>query len=401
MITDPRKYVAKWLELKKIVIDERGSLNSFDNREFCEIFDTLVLDYCQQIDDFNRKADRRVKGAPETNLKKALEEIISVEMAKRRDIIMENLKFSGTEDLSGVRKLVLAITGEENHTIVGVVSHLIWQIKRKLNGKDIVFHIMPILFGPQGGGKSLALQRLFKPLSNLTLELSLTEVTDARFYFALNRTFVVILDELAGVKKADVDALKKQISTTHNDARKLGSNLVTKIKQNASFIGTSNRPVNELIFDSTGARRFYEIKTLERLDWNTINTLDYISLYRGINENKEEGYIVDVLNDVMKDQENLIGIDEINVFLEQYKVAPGEKELPLPVLYAQYKIWAEENNMKIPNSAWFGRKLGNRNFRSKKKNIQGKTILFYLVGDDCDLLKKSYDPLASGLSKWN
>lgn len=403
MITDPRKFVAKWLELKKVAVDERGGLSSLDKREYQDIFDTLVLDYYEQIEAFNRAAERRIKGSPETHLKKALDEVISLEMVKRRAEIFENIKFSAP-NLGPLETFVSAVTGKSEKKVVNVLAHFIWQIKRKLIDKEIVFHIMPILFGAQGGGKSKSLQHLFNPIKNLTLDLGLTEVTDSRFYFSLSRNFVVILDELAGIKKADVDILKKQISATYNDSRRLGGNTVTKIKQNASFIGTTNRNVNELLFDVSGARRFYEIKTLDRLDWDIINSIDYIALFRGIDENLERGYLEEVMNEVVEDQKDLIGLDELTVFMQSVNLTTGDREIAATIVYDAYKTWAENSGIKNPiNSVWFGRKLSNRGIRNSTKNLRGKTTRFYFIGEDSVLNSKSSDILASTMEgrKWN
>lgn len=402
MQSDPRKYVAWWLSAKKIIVDERGGLTSPDKREYQEIFDTLMLDYNEQISQFNYIADKKIKGANDTNMKRALDEIISLEMVKRRAEIFEKLRFNGTENLVPLEQFVKAVTGKTEAKIVGVLAHFLWQIKRRLIDKEIVYHIMPILYGGQGAGKSKALQHLFKQLTNLTLDLGLTEVTDPRFYFSLNRNFVAVLDEMAGAKKADVDILKKQISATYNDVRKLGGNIVTKIKQNASFIGTTNRPVNEIIFDTTGARRFYEIRTLEKLDWAAVNSIDYVSLYRGIDENRENGYIEAVMDEVIKDQEDLIGVDELTAFMEAHKCLDGTKEISTQLVYEAYKTWAEANGIKnLINSVWFGRKLSNRGIRNVTKSVRGKTLRFYLIDETSELHKKAFDPLSTEVKGWN
>jgi len=404
MTSDPRKYVAWWMKAKGINVDERGGLTSPDKRDYFELFDTLVLDYNEEIVDFNRTAERRIKGAPETNLKKALDEIVSLEMVKRRAEIFEKVKFSGTEDITLLSQFVTAVIGKPERKVIHVLAHFLWQVKRRLVDQEVLYHIMPILFGVQGGGKSKSLQHLFSPLTNLTLDLGLTEVTDPRFYFSLNRNFVCVLDEMAGARKTDVDILKKQISATYNDVRKLGGNIVTKIKQNASFIGTTNRPVNELIFDSTGARRFYEVKTLDLLDWEAINKINYSELYRGINENRARGYLEEVMEEVKEDQKELVGLDELAIFLESHKLSTGTKEISAIVVYDAYKIWSDANGIKNPiNSVWFGRKLKNRGIINITKSFKGKTTRFYMVNEETDLHKKSFDPLASELDmkKWN
>lgn len=404
LITDPRKYVAWWLDKKKIVIDARGGLVSPDKREATDIFDTLVLDYLEQIAAYNRTAEKRVQPVSEISLKRALDEFISLERLHRREAIYSELKFNGAEDLTQLERYVKAVTGKIEAKVVGVLAHFIWQIKRRLNDKENLFHIMPIIYGPQGGGKSWAMRKLAEPLDGLTLELQVPEIADNRFYYALNRNFLVLFDEMSGAKKTDVDVLKKQISASHIDVRKLGTNMVSKIKQNASFIGTTNRPVNELIFDPTGARRFYEIKALAKLDWEEIESIDYKALFRGIDETRERGYLEAVLAEVTEDQKDLIGIDELVAFMDAHQLVEGTKEISAVIVYDAYRTWAENNGIKnIINSVWFGRKLKNKGISYIIKKYKGRATRFYLISEESSLHKMGLDPLASDLDlkKWN
>jgi hypothetical protein len=125
-------------------------------------------------------------------------------------------------------------------------------------------------------------------------------------------------------------------------------------------------------------------------------------MYQGINENLASGYIQEVQAEVIKDQERLVGLDELSMFMEAFKIAPGTKEIPAIRVYQIYSTWAEANGIKNPlNSIWFGRKLTNKHIENMIKTVRGKTTRIYLVADDCQLLKEGYDPLASDLDKWN
>lgn len=398
----PREYVAAWLKRHNVTIDERGSLASPDKREYNDLLDTMWLDYIGYLGEFNKNTDEKAKGTDEKNIRKALDELLSIEMVARREALFSSIKFDGAESTKLLELFVKALTGATEQKVIGVMAHLLWQIKRKLNDQDISYHIMPILLGKQGAGKSVALQRLFKPLANLSLELTLTEVTDARFYFAFNHNFIAILDEMAGAKKADIEILKKQITATHNDVRKLNTNRVTKIKQNASFIGTTNRAVSEIIFDTSGMRRFYEIRVLDRIDWAAINAIDYVELYRGINETRPEGYLPDVMAEVVLDQEKLVGTDDLQAFLDHHHInceKDPKKEFLSSDLYDIYKVWAENNGMKVMNSVWFGRKLGNRGCVSHIRRTGKLTTRYYLINEDSEIHKTKFGDILSTSNK--
>lgn len=397
MTSDPRKFVRAWLTRHGISVDERGTLSNLDNRDNIEIFDTLYLDYCEQIAAFNQITDKKIKGAPETNLKKALEEFISLEVVQKRRQNSEKIKYTGAIIPLLLQQFVKAVTGNTEPQIVTIFAHFLWSIKRRLSGKDVVYHLMPVILGKQNGGKSEAVKKLLSPIASLTQNLPLSAVVDSRVQMSFSRTFAVVIDEMTGAAKTDVDALKNLITASELDIRKLHTNTVLKMKQNVSLIGTTNRPVSELIYDTTGARRFYEIKSLDVLDWDAINSINYLELWQSINENKPRGYYEESQEAIVKDQENLVGLEELQVFLDLYKVKPGTKEIAANILYDAYKLWCESNGVKNPvNSVWFGRRLGGKGFkRPHQKSIRGKNTTFYFIGEESELHQKSgFDPLA-------
>lgn len=400
MISDPRKFVRTWLTKHGVTIDERGGLQSGDNRDNTEIFDTMFLDYNEQIAYFNYKADKKIKAVPEGHLQKALNELISLHITEERKKLFSKISHTGAESLSQLELFVKAMTGSVDSTVVGVLAHFIWGIKRRLLGKEVLYHTMPILLGKQGAGKSFAVDQLLKPIQNLTLEINLSDVVDPRFHLSFSKNFAIIINEMAGANKTDVEKLKNLITAKNNDVRKLHTNTVTKVKQNASLIGTTNKPVAEIIYDPSGARRFYEIRTLDVMDWAPIEKeIDYVRMWQEINEGRERGYYEEYKEGIVANQENLVGLEELQVFLDLYKVKPGTKEIAGQILYDTYKTWCESNGVKNPfNSVWFSRRLTGKGFKKPyQKSFRGKTTQVYTISEEATELhgKMVYDPLAA------
>lgn len=397
MISDPRKFVRTWLSKNNITIDERGSLISNDGRDTLEIFKTLYLDYCEQISYFNIKTDKKIKREGKDIVLDALEELISLHVSEERKKIFASIKTTGRDNLYPLECFVEAVTGNIEKHVIAVLAHYIWTIKRRMTGKETFYQMMPILFGAQNGGKSIAVKKLLSPLNTLSQCLSLPAVVDPRAQMSFSKTFAVIVDEMAGAHKTDVDALKNLITATDMDIRKLHTNTVIKVKQNVNLIGTTNRPVAEIIYDPTGSRRFYEIKTLAKLDWEKINSIKYLELWQGIDENRERGYYEEFQKEIVADQADLIGLEELQVFLDFHKVKPGTRELSAEMLYKTYRSWCEANGVNKPiNSVWFGRKLSGKGFKKPtQKSLRGKNTLVYLISEECDILQRqAYDPLA-------
>lgn len=397
MITDPRKYVRTWLTKHGVTIDERGGLQSGDNHTNDEIFSTMFLDYKQEIAVNNLKADRKVYGVDVKLFKMAFEEHINLHITEERKKIFERIKFNGTENLAPLRLFISTLTGAELPQIVAVFAHFIWAVKRCMLNKATFDQIMPIIFGKQKAGKSLAVKHLVAPLGELKQNLSLLSVVDARYQMTFDRVYAVVINEMAGAQKTDIDALKNLITADDLDIRKLHGNKVYKIKQNVNLIGTTNRPVIELIYDPTGARRFYQIDSLDRVDINIIMTgIDYVALWQGIDENKAEGYLVSQIEQIEKEQEDLIVKEDIQVFLDVHKIKPGNKAIPFTTIYEMYTLWATQNGVKITASPQLGRKLQGKGFKKPtQKTIKGKNTSIYYIDEGAVEMheRANYNPL--------
>jgi hypothetical protein len=48
-----------------------------------------------------------------------------------------------------------------------------------------------------------------------------------------------------------------------------------------------------LIFDDTGMRRFYQVDCLPKLDWAVTQNIDYLRLWKSVNENAETPLLAD------------------------------------------------------------------------------------------------------------
>lgn len=202
------------------------------------------------------------------------------------------LAFDSSVPASTVARFVTACTGKADAVDVAVVQHFIWQVKRKLNDLPVDFHMMPVLYRErspdskgQGGGKTTAVAKLLGPVSEAVVNVSdLKEAIDPRGYRRYTRAFVAVVDEMARGEVANTDSLKGLITAPTLNWRVLGKNKDAVGVNRATFIGTANKSLTELIYDSTGLRRFYQLECLETLHWETINGLDYTALWRSVDE---------------------------------------------------------------------------------------------------------------------
>jgi len=168
--------------------------------------------------------------------------------------------------------------------VASVLRKFIWQVKRKIRGIEVTDHLMPVILGPQGIGKSTLVNRLLSPVEELKLNVDFKQVTDER-NVAIWDSYVMFLDEMGYASKADIDAVKNIITATTLTRRPMRTNDMITISQNSTFIGCSNRELAQLVRDPTGNRRFVAIRMRTDADRTLINELDWAALWGSVSIN--------------------------------------------------------------------------------------------------------------------
>lgn len=366
ILSNPRAFVPYWFKLKKLRIQGNLILNEI-NKSF-DLNDVLIgiwLDYTDHLRDFNADADRedRVKGFPEKDLVKAIEEYIAVKKDEALEGIKTSIKCTG-ENLDELKRFLIAATGECDDVELAVLAHMIWQVKRKIFHKKVYEHQMVIFRGAQGIGKTEAIRKIFKPLLGWFKSASLSEITDDRWKLFLRDGFVVFCDELQYAERTSVDALKNIVSADTFETRKLGTNIYVNVVQSCTFVGATNRSVSEMIRDSTGMRRFFEIESLHKMAWDVLNSLDALKIWQGIDENREQLYIAPFKVEISARQERLILPDADEDFLEHFQFLEGDPKdrvefISNSELYSVYCLYAKKNGERQKASNVFHRRIKN------------------------------------------
>jgi hypothetical protein len=164
--------------------------------------------------------------------------------------------------------------------IIAVHQKFMWQIKRKVLGLPVTNHLMPVILGPQGKGKSTFVSKLVEPLKELTLEVDFKMIEDER-NVEMWSSYILFLDEMGYASKANVDTIKHAITASTLTRRPMRSNGKITVAQNATFIGCSNKTLAQLIKDPTGIRRFVGVQ-MTNPSRETMNSLDYLLLWQSV-----------------------------------------------------------------------------------------------------------------------
>jgi hypothetical protein len=201
-------------------------------------------------------------------------------------------------------RFVDAITDHRKEEAKTMMKHFIWQVKRKMRKLPVKYHTMLIFYGPQEAGKSTVIRDyLCKPVKEFFASTNFKAITDDRS-FDIWDNYILFFDEMGHSTTSNLEDIKRRVTEDKFSARILKTNSDTVITNRATFIGASNKDIATLIFDDTGMRRFYQIDCLAKIDWDVTNDIDYIKLWRSVDETKETPLVTDaeILQNIKKIQ---------------------------------------------------------------------------------------------------
>lgn len=185
---------------------------------------------------------------------------------------------------------------------IAVIKKFIWQVKRKARGMTVTNHLMPVITGGQGKGKTVFVQAVLKPLQEISREVDFRAMTDGKtidiWAFAC-----LFIDEMGFFSKADVDQVKNIITTDYLTIRTMRQNYSATVRNNATLIGCSNKSLAQLIRDETGVRRFAELTWRNDPDWDASNALDWTLLWQSVDENGVDPVIAAGMMDTLREQQ--------------------------------------------------------------------------------------------------
>jgi len=265
------------------------------------------------------------------------------------ETLKKDLSYDGTpyiEAEAAIGDLLIAMTGNALPVDVAVMMQFMWQVKRKLNGLPVSYHIMPIFWGLGGSGKSETLKSLFAPLKHYVYSgMSFAEIGDSRFYEALSSNLIVFLDEMPKIDRSSVETVKSVITADILTYRVMREHHYKKAQQRCTFIGTSNESPSALIKDTTGMRRFHYIECLPKMDFDRINLINWEGLWKSINETRNTAYTRDILVDLSIKQDATRQRNSVELFLEEGLLEKADKastEVRIKDVYEVYRSFCKE-----------------------------------------------------------
>lgn len=220
----------------------------------------------------------------------AVDDWVSIAKAKRIDDLIGEvglfpLEMHRRRAAEDAWKALIAAAFDTSETspsfVAAVLATFMWQVKRKMRSLPITDHLMPVLLGPQGVGKSTFVHAMLTPIREGVLEVDFTMIADDR-NIAIWDSLVLFLDEMGYAARTDIETIKHVITANSLTRRVMRSNSADSVKQKATFIGCSNKELEQLIRDPTGIRRFVGLRYSSTPDWDVVNATDWKLLWQSV-----------------------------------------------------------------------------------------------------------------------
>lgn len=265
---------------------------------------------------------------------------------------------------------------------IAVMCHFIWQVKRKFWNLQSAYHMMPVLVGSQGGGKTRALEKFLKPIFDLYAIIpDMAVFNDERQLRLLTKNYVLFTDEMGRANEVQLGNLKNMIGEGLVVQRLMRSTSHESFQNRATFIGASNEIVSDIVYDATGMRRFWQIDCLVKFDWARVNATDFTKLWQSVDETGESPIIKVWEAVAMVQKDTLRPPDSVEFYLsdcpEGYKKPnlPAEAEWTRATeIYKSYADFSRSMGQKNLGVNKFGRRLRELGFEIKRSDG-----VFYLV----------------------
>lgn len=176
-----------------------------------------------------------------------------------------------------------------------ILKNMIWTIKRRLSGQSHYIPLFINIYGDKGCGKTELLKAMFSivPPSLKSLTSNAAQLfNDERESFRFIKNYVIIMNEISGLNKSDLNMIKNQIDAHTIVYRLLGHNKIDEGFNNAQLIGTSNTRLANTLMADTDVRKWAEInmhkysddEVPEKMVIPLIN-FDWLTLWKSVDEN--------------------------------------------------------------------------------------------------------------------
>ncbi len=303
---------------------------------------------------------------------------------RRRELISAITTHKPTpEDEAELVSWIQAVTGASRELDLAVLRHWIWNAKRMALNLRTAHDLMIVVHGKQGSGKTTAVERLCEPLAELGITINAKYLTDDRYAPVLASALVGRWEEMQGSAKADLESLKNTITSPTISYRPMRTTTNVVLPRTCGFIGTSNVPIDSMVQDVTGNRRFVQLDTPIRCDWDVIKSFDPLKVWRAV-DHTTTAPIAPFLHLLQAHQAEHLHRDPFSLWLEAetwkgLSIQRGDSEIVMHIevyqsergetfeeLAARFQFWCRTVGQSPLGAKQFSLRLQQEGFQRKQ-----------------------------------
>ncbi|MFG0903425.1 VapE domain-containing protein [Photobacterium damselae] len=238
---------------------------------------------------------------------------------------------------------------------------------------------MPLIYShEQGIGKSTFCRAFYSPVSALTAQTKLSQISDPFFTGQWGKLLVADFDEMAGHEKQSMTAFKTWYTQSYCHYRGMHTEQVNAVRKIVSAIGSSNKPLKEVLWDETGSRRAWEIQAYKGL-YLVADKIDWIALWDDVDANSNCPLMTDnnferIMTIQQAEQRRKSNVELFLIeFIEACQVPTTDFRYKAVDLYSEYVGWCDLNGESKMKSSSFYEQVTKATGAELKKGLRMKS----------------------------
>ncbi|ENJ7186412.1 VapE domain-containing protein [Vibrio parahaemolyticus] len=246
----------------------------------------------------------------------------------------------------------------------------VWNVKRTINKLEKEQVPMPLLFAvEQRFGKSTFNQKLYEPIAELALRRDVSSIKDTFGNGLWRKLLVVDFDEISSINASMIAKFKEWCYADKVAMRNPNTSTILQFEKVTNAIASSNVDVSDILKDSTGSRRIWQVNLKKPL-FDALEHVDFEKLWRCVDENAECPLYVDnhIERITQIQYETQRCRSSVEIWLDEFRETNVTEEHKAIDLFRLYDSWRKVHKEKSLSNTEFGKKIVQLGIERRRKN---------------------------------
>lgn len=283
------------------------------------------------------------------------------------DQLRERLKYDATLSDEFVKLKKYAQFSDDD---ILIFKSWIWNVKRTINKLEKEQVPMPLLFAvEQRFGKSTFNQKLYEPIAELALRRDVSSIKDTFGNGLWRKLLVVDFDEISSINTSMIAKFKEWCYADKVAMRNPNTSTILQFEKVTNAIASSNVDVSDILKDSTGSRRIWQVNLKKPL-FDALEHVDFEKLWRCVDENAECPLYVDnhIERITQIQYETQRCRSSVEIWLDEFRETNVTEEHKAIDLFRLYDSWRKVHKEKSLSNTEFGKTLVQLGIERRRKN---------------------------------